>query len=225
MTFSIAAHCPITGQLGVAVSSSSPAVGARCAHARAGVGAAVTQNVTNPDLGRQALDRMAAGDSARAAVTAVIGREPFPEFRQLLAVDRHGSCAVHSGGRTLGIWSSAIGDGCVAAGNLLDHEGVPAAMVAAFAETEGALGDRLVAALRAGLSAGGEAGPVHSAGLLIVDALGWPYAELRVDWLDEGSPIDAVARAWQVYAPQADEYVTRALNPGGAPTFGVPGDE
>ncbi|HEY0274887.1 MAG TPA: DUF1028 domain-containing protein, partial [Paenirhodobacter sp.] len=87
------------------------------------------------------------------------------------------------------------------------------------------LGDRLIAALRAGADAGGEAGPVHSAGLLIADRQSWPYAELRIDWVDEGSPIEAVARAWEVYKSQADAYVTRALNPVSAPSYGVPGDE
>ncbi len=36
MTMSIAARCPITGMLGVAVASSSIAVASRCAHVRAG---------------------------------------------------------------------------------------------------------------------------------------------------------------------------------------------
>lgn len=87
------------------------------------------------------------------------------------------------------------------------------------------LGDRLIAALRAAVDAGGEAGPVHSAGLLIVDQQSWPLAELRIDWMEEGCPIEAVAEAWRVYQPQAKAYVTRALNPLAAPSYGVPGDE
>jgi uncharacterized Ntn-hydrolase superfamily protein len=61
MTFSIAARCVDTGMFGIAVSSSSPAVAARCAHARAGVGAFGTQNITDPRLGPQGLDLMAKG--------------------------------------------------------------------------------------------------------------------------------------------------------------------
>ena len=79
-------------------------------------------------------------------------------------------------------------------------------------------------ALRAGLDAGGEAGPVHSAGLLLVDAQSWPLAELRIDWSDE-CPIAALEKAWSVYQPQMDAYVTRALDPRQAPSYGVPGDE
>nr|MDA3887496.1 DUF1028 domain-containing protein [Allgaiera sp.] len=56
MTFSLVACCPDTGRLGMVISSSSPAVAARCAHARAGVGVVASQNVTDPRLGGRALD-------------------------------------------------------------------------------------------------------------------------------------------------------------------------
>lgn len=224
MTFSIVARCADSGQFGVAISSSSPAVAARCAFARSGVGAVATQNVTNPALGPWTLDRMTAGASAEAAVAAAVAADGHPAYRQLLAIDGAGRSAVHSGEKALGIWGSAAGRDCVAGGNLLENAGVPGAMVAAFEAAEGALGARLVAAMRAGLAAGGEAGPVHSAGLLIADRQAWPYAELRIDWLDEACPIEALARTWEVYAPQADDYVTRALNPTAAPSYGVPGD-
>ena len=225
MTFSIVARCATTGQFGVAISSSSPAVAARCAHARAGVGAVATQNITNPALGPLMLDRMAAGNWADAAVTAAATADPYPDYRQLLAIDRHGHTAVHSGPNALGVWTSAQGDNCVAAGNLLASAYVPAAMVTAFEHAAGSLGDRLVAAMRAAVAEGGEAGPIHSAGLLVVHEQAWPYAELRADWVDDGCPVEAIARAWEVYAPQADAYVTRALDPTAAPSYGVPGDE
>ncbi|RMD88698.1 MAG: DUF1028 domain-containing protein, partial [Alphaproteobacteria bacterium] len=82
----------------------------------------------------------------------------------------------------------------------------------------------LLAALRAGLEAGGEAGPVHSAGLLVVDEQPWPLADLRCDWT-EGCPIAAVEKAWEIYKPQMQDYVLRALDPRRAPSYGVPGDE
>lgn len=225
MTFSIVARCEQTGQFGVAISSSSPAVAARCAWARAGIGAVATQNVTNPVLGPRMLDELAKGASAPDAVATARQSDEFPGYRQLLAVDAQGSVAIHSGPNALGTWTSAAGRQCVAAGNLLASDGVPKAMVECFEATPGALGDRLIAALNAALDAGGEAGPVRSAGVLIVDKEIWPYAELRIDWMDEGCPIAAVSRAWQVYKPQAQDYVTRALNPVAAPSYGVPGDE
>jgi uncharacterized Ntn-hydrolase superfamily protein len=124
----------------------------------------------------------------------------------------------------LGTWAQAEGSGCAAAGNLLRDRSVPQAMVTAFEASAAAFGDRLIAALRAGRDAGGEAGPVRSGGLKIAHRLPWPWADLRCDWLDAGCPVEAVARAWQVYAPQADAYVQRALDPSRSPAFGVPGD-
>lgn len=225
MTFSLVARCAETGMFGVAISSSSPAVAARCAYARAGVGAVASQNVTDPTLGPLCLDLMGEGMSAQEAVEEVRRRGAFIDYRQVLAVDGRGGVAIHSGAQSLGVFAEAAGRDVVAAGNLLADDGVPAAIVAGFEAARGHLGDRLVAAMRAGLAAGGEAGPVHSAGMLLVEDVPWPVAELRCDWIDEGCPIAAVARAWEIYKPQLRDYVTRALNPTAAPSYGVPGDE
>ncbi|MEM1297923.1 MAG: DUF1028 domain-containing protein [Pseudomonadota bacterium] len=224
MTFSIVARCAETGMFGVAVSSSSPAVAARCAHARAGVGAVASQNVTDPRLGPRALDLMAAGASATEAIAIIARTSPYPEYRQVLAVDAGGGTAIHSGPNSLGIWTDARADNVACGGNLLANAGVPQAMVDAFLASEGHLGDRLISVMRAALAAGGEAGSVHSAGVKLVREVSWPVADLRCDWT-EACPIEDIARAWEVYKPQLDAYVTRALNPADAPSYGVPGDE
>jgi uncharacterized Ntn-hydrolase superfamily protein len=224
MTLSIAGRCGETGQFGVAISSSSPAVAARCAWARGGIGAACTQNITDPRLGTVLLDRMGEGSSAIAAMAAVTEEEPLIAWRQLTAVDRNGVVAAWSGAHTLGIYATAEGPNCVAAGNLLADSNVPQKMVAAFADRRDTdLGGRLVAALAAGLRAGGEAGPVHSAGLIIVSDVPWPVTDLRVDWSDD--PIAELTALWRLWQPQAEAYRLRALNPSAAPNYGVPGDE
>ena len=87
MTFSLVARCAETGQFGVAISSSSPAVAARCAYARAGVGAVASQNVTDPRLGPRALDLMTDGASAGAAIQALQQNADHMAYRQVLAVD------------------------------------------------------------------------------------------------------------------------------------------
>lgn len=209
---------------GVAISSSSPAVAARCSYAQAGVGAVASQNVTDPTLGPLALGLMEGGMSAAEAIAEVRRRGKFIEYRQVLAVDRHGETAIHSGPNSLGIWTQAQARDVASGGNLLANDGVPQAIVDGFLASSGHLGDRLIAAMRAGLAAGGEAGPVHSAGLKIVDKVSWPVADLRCDWT-EGCPIEAVATAWEVYKPQLDAYIQRALDPRQAPSYGVPGDE
>ncbi|SDC40538.1 DUF1028 domain-containing protein [Ruegeria marina] len=224
MTFSLVARCAETGMFGVAISSSSPAVAARCSHARAGVGAVASQNVTDPALGPMALDLMEGGMSAPNAVAEVRRRGKFIDYRQVLAVDAQGRAAIHSGTHALGIWTQAQAPDVAAGGNLLANDRVPQAMVDAFLGQAGYLGDRLIAALRAGLAAGGEAGPVHSAGMMLVDKVSWPVADLRCDWTED-CPVEEVATAWEVYKPQLDAYVQRALDPRAAPSYGVPGDE
>lgn len=223
MTFSIVARCAETGMFGVAVASSSPAVGARCAHARAGVGAVASQNVTDPTLGPRALDLMAAGASAAEAVAILRRTAAHAGYRQVLAVDAAGGAAAHSGPNALGVWADAVGADVACGGNLLADRRVPAAMAAAFAASSGPLGDRLLGAMRAALDAGGEAGPIHSVGMKLVREVAWPVADLRVDWT-EGDPVAELAALWARYAPQLDAYVTRALDPREAPSFGVPGD-
>jgi uncharacterized Ntn-hydrolase superfamily protein len=224
MTFSLVARCASTGMFGVAVASSSPAVAARCAHAEAGIGAVASQNVTDPALGPRALALMRSGATAAEAVAILRRTAPHAEYRQILAVDRDGGSAVHSGSRALGIWAEATGPDVASGGNLLAHDDVPAAIVAAFGASEGHLGDRLLVALRAGLDAGGEAGPIRSAGIKVMDRLDWPIVDLRCDWTED-CPIAALETVWEVYRPQIAAYVTRALDPTAAPAFGVPGDE
>lgn len=224
MTFSLLARCPRTGQFAAAVTSSSPCVAARCAFARAGAGAATSQNVTDPRLGPLALHHLAAGLPAPAALDAVLAAATYPAYRQLTIIDQHGNTAFHSGARTLGVHNAAQGAQAVSAGNLLANPGIPGAVIAAFQASDPAeeLGARVIAALQAGLTAGGEAGPIKSAGLVLVGAQAWPLADLRVDWSDE--PLTALAALWAVWQPQMHDYVTRALNPSAAPSYGVPGD-
>jgi uncharacterized Ntn-hydrolase superfamily protein len=172
----------------------------------------------------QLLDSMAAGASAPEAMAGLTRAEPLIAWRQLTAIDKNGVTATWSGERTLGLNGTAEGPDCVVAGNLLASGGVPTAMVDAFAAfPSNEIGDRLIAALSEGLRAGGEAGPVHSAGLVVVDDLPWPVTDLRVDWSDD--PIAALDALWRLWKPQADAYRLRALDPASAPGYDVPGDE
>jgi len=224
MTFSLVARCAKTGMFGIAISSSSPAVAARCSFARAKVGAVASQNVTDPTLGPLTLDLMQKGLSAEQAIQQIQSIGKFIEYRQVLAIDVTGSTSIHSGPNSLGIWTQAEGKDVAAGGNLLSNESIPQSIVDAFISSDGHIGDRLIAAMRSGLTAGGEAGPVHSAGMKIVDKMTWPIADLRCDWTTN-CPIEEVATAWDVYKPQLDAYVQRAIDPREAPSYGVPGDD
>ncbi|TBU78709.1 DUF1028 domain-containing protein [Phytopseudomonas daroniae] len=225
MTFSIVGRCPETGQLGIAISSSSIAVGARCPWLRAGVGAVATQNVTLPALGPQILDlleqqTLEPGEALQRALSA----NGWSQYRQVTVIDSHGRTALFSGKEALGLYNAVAGEQCVAAGNLLSGEAVIQTMVEAFENASGQLADRLLAAMHAAMAAGGEAGPVHSAALKVVGDLIWPIIDLRVDWADN-DPIGQLDGLWQAYRPQMQDYLTRALDPTAAPSYGVPGDE
>ena len=228
MTLSILGRCPETGMLGGAVTSSSICVASRCLFTRSGVGAALTQNITDPELGQRMLDLLEKGANstgtfgANEAVAQVVAEADHIGWRQLVLLDSSGKSAVHTGANALGKHASAQGIQCAAAANLLANEQVPQAMVTAFENSSGHLAQRLITALEAGISAGGEEGPVRSAGVQVADQAMWPVVDLRVDW-DE-NPISKLQTIWIEYQPQLDAYVTRALNPEAAPSYGVPGD-
>lgn len=224
MTFSIVGRCARTGQLGIAISSSSIAVGARCPWVRSGIGAVASQNVTMPALGARVLDGLAQRLPPESALKDAMATDAWNSYRQVTVVDAQGRTAFYSGEQSLGLNTATAGDQCVAAGNMLASLEVVRCMPRAFESATGTLAERLLAALQAGLAAGGEAGPVHSAALKVHGDLEWPLVDLRVDWADV-DPIGYLARLWSDYRPQMQAYVDRALNPAAAPSYGVPGNE
>ena len=224
MTFSLVAKCEETGMFGTAVTSSSPAVAARCSYTRSGVGAVSSQNITDPSLGNFALDLLEEGLTAKEAIAKITKEKKNLEFRQILIIDGSGQIAIHSGNNLLGIFSDSFGKNVLSAGNLLANKNVTKAVVDKFEITQGDLGDRLVSALQGGLDAGGEAGPIHSAGMQISDKVSWPIVDLRCDWSDD-CPVKKLSQLWKIYKPQVKDYLQRALDPTKAPSYGVPGDQ
>jgi uncharacterized Ntn-hydrolase superfamily protein len=212
MTFSLVGRCERTGAVGAVIASASIAVAARCAAVRAGVGAVCSQSTTDPRLRGELLDAMADGAAAGDALAALVDRATDIAYRQLAVVDAADGAASYSGELALGEATDIHAAGAAAAGNLLADRGVPAAMLAAFHDRAGDdLGTRLIAALQAGLAAGGEVSPVRSAGMVIAESEPWPVTDLRVDWHDD--PVGQLAGLWQIWQPQAASYVSRALRP------------
>ena len=224
MTFSLVARCKETGMLGTAVTSSSPAVAARCSYTRSNVGAVSTQNVTDPSLGKKSLDFLETGLTSTQVVEKIKSTNKHLEYRQVLIIDSKGNTAIHSGNNSLGIWSEAVGDNVISAGNLLANKEVTKVIISAFEQNKGHLADRMLAGLKAGLDAGGEEGPIHSAGIKISHQVSWPIIDLRCDWT-EACPITKLFEIWKVYKPQVDDYIQRAMDPIDAPSYGVPGDK
>ncbi len=189
----------------------------RCAHARAGVGACLTQHRTDPRLGPLALDLLARGYDAPQTLRAVLAVAPHADWRQLAVIDAAGRTTAFTGAHVARDKAGeAHGKDCVAIANIVRSTDIPAAMVRAFeADPALPLARRLIDALAAGEAAGGEFVPVLSAALLVAHRESFPFVDLRVD--SHASPIAELDRLWRAYEPEAVLYVTRANDPAAAP--------
>lgn len=216
MTYSIAAKCPRTGMFGAAVTTSSIGVGARCAYARAGVGAVLTQHRTDPRLGPQGLELLAQGLPAKDVVQRLTRGVPGIGWRQLAVIDNDGRTAAYHGDRITSVHSGDEGPGCIAIGNIVRTTGVTRAMVDAFgADPQLHLAERLVRGMEAGYAAGGEPKQVKSAALLVVERESFPLIDLRVDY--DPQPLVQLRWLWEIYEPSVKLYVDRAVNPDSVP--------
>lgn len=197
---------------GVAVTTSSIAVGSRCSYARAGAGAVLTQHRTDPRLGPRGLDLLAQGLPAQDVIRRLTEGVAGIGWRQLAAVDRDGNTASFHGERITSVHAAHKGDGCVAIGNIIRTTEVTRAMIAAFeADPQLHLAERLVRAMEAGYTAGGEFKQVKSAALVVVEKESFPLVDLRVDFHPQ--PLAQLRWLWEIYEPAARVYVERAVNP------------
>jgi uncharacterized Ntn-hydrolase superfamily protein len=196
-TFSIAARCARTGELGVAVSTKVPAVGAICPFVRPGIGAVSTQAWVNPYLGPRILTELATGLSAEAALEKVIAHEIDREIRQVGVVDAQGGSAAHTGTQTDAWTGHRSGPDYSVQGNMLVSEATVTAMVDAFTRfaTE-SLAERLMLVLEAGQTAGGDRRGRQSAALVVYGSEDYPLADLRVD--EHRDPVAELRRIFEV---------------------------
>lgn len=218
MTFSIAGRCEKTGFVGAAIATSSIAVTSRCVWVSPNTGVVLSQNITDPRLGKLGLAQLRQGFGAEAVLTHLKEARPHTEWRQLAVLDTDGNSSWYSGKEALGIHAGVVGKSCVAIGNLLANDTIPLHMVKSFEkDINKPLAERLINALRAGLEAGGENDDEHSAGLIVYGLDSWPMVDLRVDWDDD--PINKLTEIWQRYEPQMADYLLRAKDPASAPDY------
>src|SRR5690349_18152445 len=182
MTFSIVAHCPRTNQLGVAVSTAVPAVGAMCPYARTGVGAVSTQSWVNPYLAIAALRLMEQGHSGPDALASVLAQDDAKELRQIGVVDALGRAASWSGSGCTPWFGDIVEPHFAVQGNMLVGEATIADMASAFrAHAHLDLAERLQLAMEAGQAAGGDKRGRQSAALKVYAAEEYALWDLRVD--------------------------------------------
>jgi uncharacterized Ntn-hydrolase superfamily protein len=197
MTFAIVARCSQTGDLGVAVSTAIPAVGAINPFARARVGAIATQAWSNPYLGIDGLSLLAQGLSAAEVLEQLLEVDVGKERRQLSIVDAYGRVAAFTGDEVQPWKGHRTGKGYVAAGNFLISDETIQAMAKAFETTRGPLGERLLVSLEAGQAIGGDRRGKISAALLVVRDEEYPYVDLRVD--EHAEPVAELRRIFDIY--------------------------
>ncbi|NOX45304.1 MAG: DUF1028 domain-containing protein [Caldiserica bacterium] len=202
-TFSIVAHDPRSGELGVAVQSKFIAVGAVVPWAHAGVGAIATQSYANTSYGPEGLKLLGEGLPPDEVVERLVAADPERELRQVGVVDARGRAAAFTGRKCLPWAGHLVRDGFACQGNILASERVVGAMAEAFAGTRGTLAERLLAALAAGQDAGGDRRGQQSAALLVVKEGGGyggfndRYIDLRVD--DHSRPIEELRRLYELH--------------------------
>jgi uncharacterized Ntn-hydrolase superfamily protein len=210
-TYSIVARDEATGELGVAVQSHWFSVGSVVAWARPGVGAVATQSVAEVAHGPNALDRLASGLDAGAAIAAVLSDDDQARYRQLGVVDGEGGSAAHTGADCIPFAGEVVGEGFACQANMMARDTVPAAMASAYRAADGDLAARLLAALLAAEGEGGDVRGRQSAALLVVPAAGEPWrarfdvrVEDHADPLGELQRVVRLARAYEM-AGEADE--------------------
>jgi uncharacterized Ntn-hydrolase superfamily protein len=217
MTFSVAGLCPRTGEIGLALTTSSMAAGARAMFLAPGHGAVFAQARSDPALGALGRARLEAGRSADGTLADLLAATPYAAWRQLGVLDAKGGAAHHTGEHCVTAKGALTAPGALALGNgLANDEVVPAILRGFGANPDLPLVERLIAALDAGLDAGGEPYPLRSAAVQVSrPGIPFPVIDLRVDLADR--PLADLRRYWANYAPLLEGYLARATDPANAP--------
>ena len=186
MTFSIVAHCPRTGQVGVGALTAMVGVGKIACHAQAGAGAVSSQANMNPYHAYDGLQLMAAGRPAQEALDMVLAVDPGAAFRQVGFVDRHGRVAAHTGEQNFDWSGDLVGDGFALQGNrLVGPETLQEAAAAFAADPALDLAERILRALEAGESTGADTQGALSGTVQVYGQEAYPIWDLRADHAED----------------------------------------
>jgi uncharacterized Ntn-hydrolase superfamily protein len=194
-TYSIVAHDPETGEVGVAVQSHWFSVGSIVSWARPAVGAVATQSIGEPSYGPGLLDLLADGVEPSDALARLTAEDERAAFRQVAVVDAAGRVAVHTGASCIAFAGDRTGGGYSVQANMMASPAVWPAMADAFEASDGPLARRLLVALRAAEAAGGDARGRQSSAVVVAPAEGEPWrlsVDLRVE--DHPEPLDEIER-------------------------------
>ncbi|MDE0728940.1 MAG: DUF1028 domain-containing protein [Alphaproteobacteria bacterium] len=213
MTFSLIGRCERTGMIGFAGATSELAAGGRFPHAKAQIGAVITQALTNPYLGHLGIKLLETGYAPHKVLDEIVASDTHVEFRQLGVMDRFGRTAARTGKNNLDVAEHIAESNLIALGNRV-KAGVVGAIAEGFrAASDEDLEERLMRALEAGRDAGGQMGVgQHISVLKVFDRDDLARVDLRVDW----HRVDAIAKLrshLNRYIPLIPYYAERPLNP------------
>jgi uncharacterized Ntn-hydrolase superfamily protein len=198
MTWSIVARDAASGALGIAIASRVIAVGALCPWVREGVGALSTQSYTSPVAAERTLAALADGAGLEAAIAAALADDDGRTWRQIHGVDARGRAYAYTGASCIEWCGHWTGDAVSVAGNMLAGPEVVDATVTQWLEAEGRpFPDRLLSALEAGQSAGGDKRGQQSAALLVVGDEAHALVDLRID--EHAAPIAELRRVFDLF--------------------------
>jgi uncharacterized Ntn-hydrolase superfamily protein len=196
MTWSILAHDPATGTLGVAVASRFFAVGAICPFVEGRVGALATQALVNPMYAVHAMPRLRAGEAPETILAALVSPDPGADQRQFHIIDAAGRIAQHTGSNCVDWAGHVAAENVSVAGNMLAGEATVRATLAAYLSASGSMAERLLTAMQAGEQAGGDKRGKQSAGMKIASADPYPDLDIRAD--DHPDPLSELRRLYNV---------------------------
>ena len=210
-TFSIVARDSVTGEIGVAVQSHWYSVGTIVSWGEAGVGVVATQSFVNPAFGPNGLALLKEGLNAKQVVEKLIAEDNGRDYRQLSIMDSYGNAATFTGKNCIAEAGHLTGKDFSVQANMMLNNKVPAAMAEAYKNSKGQLAERLLAALQAAQSVGGDIRGKQSAAILVVKSKStgklWEdrIVDIRVD--DNPDPIMEIARILKVH--RAYEHMNR----------------
>ncbi len=189
-TFSIVARDSVTGEMGVAVQSHWFSVGSIVTWGEAGVGVVATQSFVNPSFGPRGLEMLKSGMTAQEVVDSLIATDEGRDVRQLAILDVNGNVAAYTGKNCIPAAGHIVGDNYSVQANLMLNDKVWPAMSEAFENTEGPLAERMIAALEAAQSVGGDIRGKQSAAILVVKgkSTGKVWEDRLIDLRVEDSP-------------------------------------
>lgn len=198
MTYSIVGRDSASGELGAILQSYYYGCGPRTLRASPGVGVVVMQMVPEMSYGTHGIASMADGLAPENILSELTSADSGRAMRQVAMMNSKGNAAAFTGEGCIPASGHLIGRDCCAQGAMVQSEGVWRAMVETFEATNGPLAERLINAMRAGESQGGDIRGKRAAAMLVVASTAqasWVRArpiDIRVD--DHDDPLSEVER-------------------------------